>query len=1561
MSDAARIALQAFSPAVRAWFRDRFGAPTPPQAEGWPAIQRGGHTLILAPTGSGKTLAAFLWGIDELCRELQRAVLAEAAGVRLLYVSPLKALNNDIERNLRAPLDGIRAAAERLGQPLPPLHVAVRTGDTPQSVRAQMVKRPPHILITTPESLYLILTSPRARAMFRTIRSVIVDEIHTLVGNKRGAHLALSLERLAHLAQKPVQRIGLSATIRPLDEAARFLGGQLPSTEPLAPGPARPVTVVNAHYRKALDLEVVTVVDDFRALPGDTIWPSVVPRVLDDIRRHHTTLIFANNRRLAERTADRLNAQLEAEQSEEVPPGSREALAPGGIVRDSGMFAIGAEGPFRAHHGSLSKEARLKLEDDLKAGRLPALVGTSSLELGIDIGAVEVVVQLQSPKSVSQGLQRVGRSGHLVGQTSRGRIYPTFREDLVEAAAIARGMLEGDVEPTYAPKNPLDVLAQQVVAMVAMEDWQASELYALVRQAYPYQSLPRGAFDSVLDMLTGAYALDLPSGVRGAAASLRPKIAWDRVHDRLTALPGSRLLALSNAGTIPGTGAYAVYLGDGKTRLGELDEEFVFETRVGDVFLLGSNVWRVIDIDNDRLLVAGAAGATPRMPFWNGDYPYRPYALGARLGRFRREAAERIAAQPAPEVEAWLRREYALDENSARNLVEHIRRQLDAAGVISSDTTIVAESFQNALGDPYLVIHSPYGGRVNGAWGLALLSAFREKTGVLPEAQTNDDGLIFRFAQAQPEVSVDVIRQLTPEAARERLLWELPESAVFGARFRMNAGRALLMPRARGRQRTPFWLQRLRAKDLLALVRSRHFDEFPILVETYRDCLQDVFDLPHLEELLGRIQSGEVQVVSIETATPSPVAADLLFNFAGVFLYEWDAPKAERQLQALSLSGTLAGLVPAAEAGPGTGTDLSSLLSPEAIAEVVQRAQHQAPGYQARTLEELAYHLRELGDRTTAEVAASTTGGGEAWLQMLMDEGRAMPVTIQGEQRWVSAGLAAEYGAAVAGETPEAAEAVLRRYLRHAGPVTREAILQRYPFEPDWLEAALARLGAAGEVVAGRFTGPELDEVCDAHTLDQIRRRTLAQLRQAVQPVPLEGYASFLARWQHVQPDARPAGPGALRQVLEQLRGLALPWRVWEREVLPARLDRFDPAALEALGQGGELVWAGAPSGGGHFALGRREGEDQSIAARLRRGRIRLFFRGEGALFFDNPDEVEAEVSPPAQRVLEFLRAEGASFAADLQAGLALTAAALTAALAELAAAGLVTHDSFDALRALQAAEDDGAAEARSRSALEEELAARLGDRARPLTAHRYRQAKQRVAQRLRGEALAVPSRPSAPPVPAGRWALVNRAGVLGAPLSAEERAERLARALLARYGVVSRDSLERETGLLDWAQLYPVFQRFELRGEVRRGYFVAGLAGAQFALPAAVELLRSAPDQGAVVLNAVDPANVYGGDLGVEGAPRFARVPSTHVALVRGRPVVVFEDNGDRITTWPGVEAEAIQSAVQAYVLRPSGTRRVAVTHWNGQSVAGSDGEALLRAAGFGSTPGGLEWRPAP
>ncbi|MBN1641228.1 MAG: DEAD/DEAH box helicase [Anaerolineae bacterium] len=1578
--------LSAFLEPVRTWFEAQFGAPTPPQAQGWPAIQRGEHTLILSPTGSGKTLAAFLWGIDQLFHELTGAQ-GEATeggaegggGVRLIYISPLKALNNDIRRNLRVPLAGIRRTARDLGLDYPSIRVAVRSGDTPQRDRRAMLRQPPQILITTPESFYLLLTSPVARDMFRTVRTVIVDEIHTLAGNKRGVHLSLSLERLQHLANGPVQRLGLSATIQPLDEVARFLGGSAWQGE----GDARvlqprPVTVVDAGYEKPLDIRVVSVVENYRQLPGDSIWPSIIPRVLREIQAHRTTLIFVNNRRLAERTADRLNEQSAAEEA-----GRATGLIEGGVAVGVGMMAAGKgehPGPIRVHHGSVSKEARLELERQLKAGELPALVGTSSLELGIDIGAVDLVVQLQSCKSVAQGLQRVGRSGHLVGQTSVGRIYPTHREDVVEAAAIAGGMLRREVEPTHTPRQPLDVLAQQIVAMVSVEPWDVEALYDLVRCAYAYNELTQRVYLTTLGMLAGRYPSE-------AYRELRARLSWDRVNHKLSELPGSRMLALTNGGTIPDTGAFGAYLGDGKTKLGELDEEFVFETRIGDTLMLGSQVWRVIDVTDDRVVVSEAPGAIPRMPFWRGDYPWRPYELGKRVGAFRRAVVERLVEvgrelslahlgdvrdhREAPPVQAmldWLSSEYALDAFSAWHIVDYVSSQLDDAGAISSDRTILVEVFEDALGDPRLVIHSPFGGRINGSWGLALSSALRERIGLEVEMQTNDDGILFRLLDAEGEFPLDLVTQIGPAEARERILRELPNSAVFGARFRQNAARALLLPGGRPGRRTPFWLQRLRARDLLQVVRD--LGDFPIVAETYRDCLQDVLDLAHLEEVLAAIQGGEIDVIVTESVTPSPVAQSLLWDLINVHMYEWDTPRAERQLQELAVNRDLLQdlLVDVA---------LDELLRPEAIDEVRARLQHTAPTAQARTPEELAVLVQQMGDLSTDEIASRTTVDPAGWIAHLAAEGRMVPLSIptaQGsEMRWVAAEYASLYATAFdlgaegerVGASPlvqdreEAQRQILERYLRHAGPVTEEGIRARYAFSAAWLHAELGARVAARELVHGRLTpraGEPVrapSEFIDRHTLEQIHRRTMHILRREVQPVPLTAYADFLACWQHLAPSERLSGDGALVRVLQQLRAAPVVGPVWERDVLPLRLVQYQPAELDALCESGEVVWVG--SGG----------------VDPRRGRIRFLFRGEGHVYLEPAPADLAEVSDEVRRVYEFLRSEGAAFFADLCAALELPDKTVENALVELVMAGWVTNDSVEAMRQIVQRGAPRTEEPKPLSSLEEQLARRwerLGPRARPFaqkpTRSRYHAAARRVRSHIaRSDATRW----------VGRWSAVHRFGVLGKPVPATERIARQTRQLLARYGVVTRESLADEIGAWEWLPILRQLQHMEMRGEVRRGYFVQRLPGLQFALPNAVEELRAARDRipaepELVVLNACDPANLYGparddGPQTEAGEPlTFSRVPSTWLVQERGLPVLVARDGGAHVVVTQGVGEGLVQRALCALLDHLArSTRRLTVETWNGTAILDSPGRLVLEGVGFYRDYPGMTWERRP
>jgi ATP-dependent helicase Lhr and Lhr-like helicase len=1567
--------VEAFLPAVQAWFGQTFGTPTEPQALGWPPIQRGEHTLILAPTGSGKTLAAFLWGINELFRErlereprelvkegretqrktrrmtrhkkAARGESEEQPGVRLLYISPLKALNNDVERNLQQPLTGIRRAAKEQGTPLPGLSVMVRTGDTPSTDRRYMVKHPPHILITTPESLYLILTSPVARQMFRTVRTVIVDEIHTLVGNKRGVHLALSLERVLELAEQPVQRIGLSATQRPLSEVARYLGGfELQDGQAVA----RPVTIVDAGMVKPMDLRVVTAVEDFTKLPGGSIWPAIIPQVLDLIEQHHTTLVFANSRRQAERAADRLNDLYLSRRAGRAD--GPEAMMAGGALKGIGFQGTGqVGGPFRAHHGSVSREARLQLEQALKDGRLPALVGTSSLELGIDIGAVDLVVQLQSPKGVSQGLQRVGRSGHLVGQTSVGRFFATHHEDLLEAAAIARAMSDGDVEPGYTPQNSLDVLAQQIVAIVSVQDWDAASLFGLIRRAYPYHRLTPELYHSVLDMLSGRY----PSS---AFRELRPRLAWDRVHNRLAALPGSRLLAIRNGGTIPDRGTFGAYLPDGRTKLGELDEEFVFETHPGDIFTLGSSTWRVLEVTDDRLIVSPAPGYLPRMPFWRGEALRRDYHLGLVYGRFRRELAQRIA-DATPGIHDWLQQDYHLDGDSAQTAVRYVQHQTQVLGTISSDRTVVAELFVDPLGDLRLVIHSCFGARVNSPWALALAQAFREELGAQPEVMVNDDGILFRFLEADRQPPLHLIREMGPAEMRERLLAELPHSALFGAQFRMNAARALLLPALRGAQkRTPFWLQRLRARDLLAV--ARDFHDFPIVAETYRDCLRDVLDLAHLEEVLHQIQRGQIEVILTETVVPSPVAASLLHNFVAQYMYEWDQPQAERQMQALMVGREMLSQLLSGESAESW---LPALLRPEAVTAVDARLQHQADGYRARTPDELTTVFLALGDLSVEEVLSRSEGDGAAWVAALVAAERLAPIDFPGIRRYVLPEHIEIYRQAFFdADTPDpivdaARRAILRRTLSTHGPLTRQYLLDRYPWPAEWLDAAITTLVEGGEVIAGSITPPvapatpePAPQFCDRRNLERIHRHTLSLLRKEVEPVSPYAYADFLTRWQHLHPTSRLSGPGALVRLLQQMRGVPAPGLVWERDLLPLRLAAYDSRELEALCRRGEVAWVGSG------------GRDP------RRARVRFLFRGEGHLFLP-AEPTDPDLSPAAGQVLAFLRAEGASFSADLLQGTTLSGEELQSALAELVLASLVTNDTLEALRLLlDWAWEPEAGGRQSLSSLEAELAAwrasrapilsqpsSLSARARRPGASRRRAARQAAIRRA--EQAATPHWP-------GRWSLVHRMGVWGRDLPYEERIALQARQLLQSYGIVTRQCLEGDDGgNWDWPALVAHYQAMEMRGEVRRGYFVQGLPGVQFALPEAVEQLREwnrpgAPGEEALVLaNACDPANPFGPAWpGVEeqehDPARFLRISANYVVLLRGRPVLLLEPASEQIRSLaigPALSAGTLQRALALAVSHVGDSqRRLTLRQWNGEGLLGSPMAPLLEEIGF-------------
>jgi ATP-dependent Lhr-like helicase len=1175
-----------FGTAVRDWFARRLGSPTPVQERGWAAIARGHHTLMCAPTGSGKTLAAFLHAIDRLSRD-------RGGGTRIVYVSPIKALAYDIERNLRAPL-------AELGLPIA---VDVRTGDTPAKERERQRVQPGDILITTPESLYLVLAG-RARDRLRAVDTVIVDEIHALAPTKRGVHLAVTLERLAQLAGRDPQRIGLSATQRPLTEVARYLGGD------------REVEIVDASARPALDLEIVVPAPDMeapgtRSEEGGGMWPLIYPRLLDEIMAHRSTIIFVNSRRLAERVAQQLS----------------ELAVARGLVQPG-------EELVRAHHGSIARHQRLEIEEALKAGRLRAITATSSLELGIDMGTVDVVLQVESPGAVARGLQRVGRAGHHVGGTSRGRIFPKFRGDLLEATVVAHEMRAGNVESVRVPDGALDVLAQQIVAMVGVEPWRVRDLEAVIRRAASYRDLPHAAFVSVLDMLAGRYPSD-------AFAELRPRLTWDRQADVLVARRGAKLLAVVSGGTIPDRGLYGVHLGPTGPRVGELDEEMVAESRKGETFLLGATTWRIEDITRDRVIVSPAPGEPGKLPFWRADGPGRPVELGRAIGAFCRELDTRLAGEDA---NGWLQREYGLDAFAADNLCRYVADQRAQAGGVPTDRALVIERFRDELGDVRVCILSPLGSRVHAPWALVLARRLEDRLGYPVHPLWTDDGIAVRLAEGDALPSdEDLIPD--PTEVERVLVDELARSSMFASHFRENAARALLLPRRRPGQRTPLWAQRLRAQQLMGV--ALQFPSFPITLETYREVLRDVFDVPALLEVLRQIHVGEMAIEPANTASASPFARSLVFDYVAAFLYEGDAPLAERKAQALTLDRDLLREMIG-------GGELRDLLDLDVLAEVEAELQRTAEDRRARDVDELHDLLRILGDLSLEELRARSAT--EIDVEPLVAAGRAARVTIAGGERLVDVDDVARYrDLAVASLVP--------RYARTHGPFTTDQLAARWGIPPAQLEPVLAELESKGQLVRGELRpgGNALDS-CDPEVLRQLRRRTLAKLRAAVAPVAAAQYAGLLPRWHGLDSPRR--GAAALRDAIARLEGVALPFGELEAWMLPARIADYHPHMLDELGAAGELAWIGAG------ALGPRD------------GRVILVRRDRARALAPEPAPVTGAL---AQQIAHHLSTAGASFLVAIEQALRVPRADVAAALWELVWAGVITNDTFAPLRSLRA------------------------------------------------------------------------------------------------------------------------------------------------------------------------------------------------------------------------------------------------------------------------------------
>ncbi|MBT9606263.1 ATP-dependent helicase [Microbacterium sp.] len=1539
--------LDRFGPATQDWFRGAFAAPTTAQKGTWESVASGRNALVVAPTGSGKTLSAFLFAIDRVFREKApegadaapprrgRGAVKKPANTsrtRILYISPLKALGVDVERNLRSPLVGIGQSARRLGIEVPTVTVGVRSGDTSSSDRRKLVTDPPDILITTPESLYLMLTSQAAETL-RGVHTVIIDEVHAVAATKRGAHLAVSLERLDALLDAPAQRIGLSATVRPIDEVARFLGG------------AQPVDIVAPKATKAFDLSVVVPVDDmlnpppppgapapddavdgewFSERPESTemsgsVWPHVEEAIVDRILQRRSTIVFANSRRLAERLTGRLNEIYAERQGIDVP----EPTVPAAMMAQAGSSAGVAAILAKAHHGSVSKEQRAQVEDELKSGALRCVVATSSLELGIDMGSVDLVIQVEAPPSAASGLQRVGRAGHQVGEVSRAALFPKHRSDVLHTAVVTERMLSGRIEAISVPQNPLDILAQQTVAASALGAIDVEEWFETVKRSAPFRSLPRSAYEATLDLLAGRYPSD-------EFAELRPRLVWDRDAGTLTGRPGAQRVAVTSGGTIPDRGLFGVFVaGESQNaRVGELDEEMVYESRVNDVFTLGTTSWRIVEITHDRVNVVPAFGQPGKLPFWHGDGIGRPAELGEALGKFSRDlaGAERGTAEERL-------RESGLDDNAITNLLAYLAEQREATGTLPTDRALTVERSRDEVGDWRIILHSPYGMQVHSPWALAVNARIRERLGVEGAAVASDDGIIARVPDAAAEPPGADLFVFEPDELEQIVTDEVGGSALFASRFRECAARALLLPRLNPNRRSPLWQQRQRSAQLLEVAR-RH-PSFPIILETLREVLQDVYDLPALLRVARQIGERRIRLVETTTSQPSPYARDLLFGYVGAFMYEGDSPLAERRAAALSVD-------PALLSELLGKVEMRELLDPDVIAQFEREAQRLDPERRARGVEGVADLLRLLGPLDAAEVAvrldAETDAAAEAsaHLKTLVDERRAIPVTIAGVSRVAGiedAGrLRDALGAALPVGIPNAflepladpLGDLVARYARTHGPFTTDAVAERLGVGVAVARLTLQRLESQGRLSSGFFlpeaTGGRGDDTewCDTEVLRRLRMRSLAAIRGSVEPVPPAAYARFLPVWQHL---TRPLeGVDGVLAVVEQLAGVPIPASAWESLVLPSRVADYTPALLDELTATGEVVWSG------HGTLPGRDGW------------IALHPAEAAPFTLQDPDD-PADPAPDSleARLLGALAGGGAYFAAQLTPLVsAENEQSVNDALWALTWAGRVTNDTFAPVRSL------------------------LGGGGQ---AHRVARRAPR-ARMYRGATLPRPTAAPRPPSLGGRWSLLPEREP-----DAAARATATASLLLDRYGVVTRGAVQSEGVPGGFAQVYRILAGFEEAGHCRRGYVIEKLGAAQFAASATVDRLREfaavadPPPLRTVTLAATDPANPYGAALGwpaLEGVThRPGRKAGGLAVLVDGELTLYLERGGRSALAFTDDEAR-LQAAARdlADTARRRRLDTLTVEQVNGEFVYGTAVGRALREAGFVESPRGLTLR---
>ncbi|MFT3899533.1 MAG: ATP-dependent helicase [Gordonia sp. (in: high G+C Gram-positive bacteria)] len=1510
--------LDRFSAPTREWFTGSFAAPTPAQVGAWNSIADGEHTLVIAPTGSGKTLSAFLWAIDRLAANPP----SSPRRTKVLYISPLKALAVDVERNLRAPLTGIGAAASRLGAAPPEITVGIRSGDTSTADRRHLVRNPPDILITTPESLYLMLTSA-ARETLAEVDTVIVDEVHAVAGTKRGTHLALSLERLDSLLARPAQRIGLSATVRPPEAVAAFLGGN------------RPCQVVAPPAAKTFELSIDVPVEDMANIPVDdvdplsgddatsptagSIWPAIERSIADQILANRATIVFANSRRLAERLTAALNEIYARRQGFEADE-ERNHQVPGGapsFVTTGNTPAIPLDAPVlaRAHHGSVSKEQRAQIEDDLKSGRLRCVVATSSLELGIDMGAVDLVIQVESPPSVASGLQRVGRAGHQVGEISRGILYPKHRTDLIHTTVAAARMRDGLIEELSIPTNPLDVLAQQTIAAAAVDDLDVDEWYDTVRRAAPYKDLGRDVFEATLDLISGRFPSE-------EFAELRPRVTWDRVAGTLSGRRGALRLAVTSGGTIPDRGLFGVFLAgddEGPRRVGELDEEMVYESRIGDVFALGASSWRIAEITHDRVLVTPAPGLPGRLPFWIGDTVGRPAELGEAIGEFTGRMAN-TAELP----------DLGLTDFARANLTTLIDEQRAATGTVPTDRTLVVERFRDELGDWRVILHSPYGLRVHAPWASAISNRLKETLGLEGAVSAADDGIVVRLPDTDDTPPGPEVFVIDPDDVEAMVTDALGDSPLFAARFRECAARALLLPRRDPGKRSPLWQQRQRSAQLLGV--ASRYPDFPIILEAVRECLQDVYDLPALQDLLTRIARRQVRLTAVETPSVSPFAAALLFDYIGAYMYADDVPVAERRAAALSLdTALLAQLL--------GRLDLRELLDDDVIADVVARLQRLDPARQARDAQDVGDLLRWLGPLTTEEIAARYRG--EEPVDDALDalRGQVISITHRGRSLWAAVedagrlrdglGVALPPGVPVAFTEPadDALGDLVGRFARTHGPFTTAQAVEVLGLPTAAVADTLTRLAGERRVVEGEFVpAAESTQWCHPDVLGQIRRGSLAATRDAIAPVDHASFARFLLDWQRITSDRPARGADGVAAVIDQLAGVPIPASAWESLVLPARVPDYAPSMLDELLSAGEVVWSG------HGAIGAADGWIAFHPADLTAATL--------------PPADDIELTATMTELVAALGTGGAQRLPELVGGLDAPGDVADSVWG-LVWAGRIANDSFAPVRALLSG--NGAAK-------------------RTAPSHRSRRTPRLRGARLSGAYLAGASNPvaaaSVPGVLGGRWFLLDRPGV--DPTAATSA---VCEVLLERYGVVTKGAVHNEGVPGGFSRVYRALTVFEDSGKVRRGYYVDGLGGAQFAVPATVDALRDhttiARQQAGrtVVLAATDPANPYGAALewpATSGGHRPGRKAGALVIVVDGELACFVERGGKTLLTFPLTDRAFLDAAANALadLVRSGRVERLAIDTVDGEPVLSTDFGKTLVEAGFTTTPRGIRLR---